>query len=300
MAGSSAPGGLQKPVLLDVNGDGLTDVAYADFAALNQWELYINKGGAFGLADWLGGWVEINADNYANVQVLDYNGDGWSDLMIHEDALWKVMLSNGTGFDPKFSTGTNNVGFQSAMSTDINGDGQTDLLFYDSGWKTRYATGSFRGLLSGITDGLGANTSILYSSLAASFNDYIYEGHNANGLGGAPLVSPQISHFAAPIPLVYRVAADLGFSEGSNPQYAGTFYKYAGAKVNKWGRGFLGFEKIEAYNINTNITSVNHHRQDFPYTGMVESVWQKILVGSDDPRRRFMESDVIQWHWIRS
>jgi hypothetical protein len=55
-----------------------------------------------------------------------------------------------------------------------------------------------------------------------------------------------------------------------------TRYRYGGAKLNQYGRGFLGFRRVFAHNQNTDIVTENLHFQDFPYTGMVEQATQRM------------------------
>src|SRR5690606_15160513 len=55
-----------------------------------------------------------------------------------------------------------------------------------------------------------------------------------------------------------------------------TTYRYAGSVIDRTGRGFLGFRMVRARNSNTGIETVNLHKQEFPFTGMVETTIQKV------------------------
>ena len=48
-----------------------------------------------------------------------------------------------------------------------------------------------------------------------------------------------------------------------------TTYKYAGAKGDMTGRGFLGFRQMTATDLQTNLVETTSFRQDFPYIGNV-------------------------------
>jgi hypothetical protein len=55
-----------------------------------------------------------------------------------------------------------------------------------------------------------------------------------------------------------------------------TTYKYAGAKAQLQGRGFLGFREIVAKDEQTGIETVTTYRQDWPFTGLVASRVKKL------------------------
>src|SRR5690606_34037784 len=71
-----------------------------------------------------------------------------------------------------------------------------------------------------------------------------------------------------------------------------TGYTYKGAKLDQWGRGFLGFYEVKATNLNTQIETINRHRQDFPFTGMVMESIQKI---PDRVIDTLPDTDIVQF-----
>jgi len=88
--------------------------------------------------------VDSNIRNrgYENAHAMDVNGDGKDDLVIAVDNVWKVLLSNGKGFDPMFSTNIRNRGYQNAHAMDVNGDGKGDLVIaVDNVWKILFNEG---------------------------------------------------------------------------------------------------------------------------------------------------------------
>ena len=59
-------------------------------------------------------------------------------------------------------------------------------------------------------------------------------------------------------------------SNGIGGTYS-TTYRYAGAKGDINGRGFLGFRQMTTTDLQTNIAQTTNFRQDFPYIGFVAS-----------------------------
>jgi len=137
----------QKLIFGDFNGDGRTDVAVYDTTALNlrvalsDGTKFIDKG------IWFSG-IPSGADIY----IGDFNGGGFSDLylMTKDAAGWKVQIAKSTGagfvlnpvtFRPQIGSTTATV-----MTGDINGDGVTDLLSFDSttgNWSVHLNTNGF-------------------------------------------------------------------------------------------------------------------------------------------------------------
>jgi hypothetical protein len=94
-------------------------------------------------------------------------------------------------------------------------------------------------LVSTVTSGLGATTTVSYKPLTTSSVYTKDTGH----------VIPIID-FLAPTYVVSRVDTSNGVG--------GTFsttYTYAGAKADVSGRGFLGFRQVTATDLQTNIVA---------------------------------------------
>jgi hypothetical protein len=89
-----------------------------------------------------------------------------------------------------------------------------------------------------------------------------------------------VLHHRGPDRVVKGYAVDTGPYFGNNQgSYAATSYRYYGGKMHVTGRGFLGYRRIEAVNHNTGILSINEHRQDYPFTGMLEASSQYRSIG---------------------
>lgn len=252
---------------LDVNADGLTDAAYPrSFASPFAWELHVNRGAQWGQT-WVGEGVLVNSD----ADVLDYNLDGRSDLMVAYGGYFQVLISAGETFEPQRPT---NIGASgSPFFLDYNGDGLADLLRLNGAdLEVRAHPGLLPGLVSKVTDGLGASVEIEYIALSAKERGiFRYQGHSTDGVPAAMLASGEVASLAAPVTLVRTFATDTASRNSAGAeQKIFTQYSYQGAKVSNWGRGFLGFSKVESFNSNTGHTTRNFLRQDHPYTGMVE------------------------------
>jgi hypothetical protein len=131
---------------LDTDGDGLQDLVYVS-ADGNSVYLRRNTGGAFGSrlttsVPQLGRPVSQVADGTG--QPADFNGDGRQDLLVRRiDGLdaWQAYLSTGSDFQPGPTTPVYATA-DSALVTDINADGLSDLMVLSGGqWVSYLSTG---------------------------------------------------------------------------------------------------------------------------------------------------------------
>ncbi len=152
---------------LDVNGDGLDDLVWADFVGyaggdviryrLREW------GGAFAatvqvLAGPLAAEERITSGVFANWaqklprRLVDFNGDGRSDLVYRRSMrliepglptryvyFMDVVCQGGT----RFASWSSDAASEPYVG-DFNGDGRSDVFFYDSTgrWRYRYSRGT--------------------------------------------------------------------------------------------------------------------------------------------------------------
>lgn len=230
----------QTIVVGDFNGDGRSDYILTGSGSYAY--RYTSKGDGTFVVD-----ASYLLSDYAPV---DWNGDGKSDLL---------QTSQGTNYY-YVSTGYSllNIGSGTGAITtgDWNGDGSTDLWRSTGQYKTTFAP----ELVSSITSGLGAVTSLTYkpltdASLYSKDTDATY-----------PTLDLQM-----PIYVVSEVQA----ANGLGGTYRST-YKYEGAKANLQGRGFLGFRQVTAKDEQTGIEQVSTFRQDHPYIGLVASRVKKL------------------------
>lgn len=278
------------PVMIDANGDGLTDLLRKQG---EQWVLHLNSGSGWQATSWRGGnW------QHHELRALDWNRDGRQDLMVAEakggwggpyGTVWTVHVSNGEGFGPKqdsgFNDGAHGGRHHSARFIDLTGDGIEDL-FYDDGenrWSLRRPSAIGQSLLTGVVDGYSMETAVGYLPLSLLGDDYL--GHTDAGLTAEDRDKWYIRDFQGPLPVVRYFAQDTGrvLYNGSHVKVV-TSYRYKGAKLNIHGRGFLGFAEVHASNANTGIDTVNHHKQSFPFTGMVHRAeqWRPEIPSNED------------------
>ncbi|MGH9892807.1 MAG: FG-GAP-like repeat-containing protein, partial [bacterium] len=267
------------PHVADFNGDGIADIfwdrKYADGRTLDQ-------GGSETRRMWLGKGdrtfrkASIITPDLAydahRVYVADFNGDALADILwVPENASWQstgaytMWIADGAG---AFTAPTGSFGYtnRNVYLADLNGDGLTDQYWVSAGtartsnggtttirFNTARTGTTVPDLASAFTDGLGAVKAITYKTIA---DPTIYT-RTADG------VYPDID-VQGPMVVVASYEASNGIG-GSNT----TSFKYTGAQVNLLGRGFLGFDSIEAAELATGLRTVTNYRQLYPYTGFV-------------------------------
>lgn len=158
---SSIPYGA-SPLILDANGDGLSDLAYAD-TGINKWVLHLSNGK--GVNAPITTTLARNAYTDKAV-VVDYNGDGRDDIVLPDAGQWKVARSTGAGFQALQSLVSWQVD-QFARVGDFDGDGDGDLLFLKRSGTTLYWQRGrnkrvFGDLVAGVTDGLTNKVTFSY------------------------------------------------------------------------------------------------------------------------------------------
>lgn len=258
-------------VVLDLNGDGLSDLAYRDRAA--GWQTVLSLGNHAGPAQSAGFATPIGRI----VRALDYDHDGREDLIYQQDNnSWRVLLSGGGLAGPALDNGDPSRRVDLAggpapgatlrlAPTDVNGDGLADLVFLDNTgrWQVRTHAGAWPNLLVGITDGLGNVLQPAYASLGR-VPGYVHDG--------AQTADSHVVHGGF-LPVVTGYTAN----DGAGGTYA-INYTYFNGRVNRLGRGFLGFAKIRATDSRyTAVHGIEVHgettyRQDFPFIGLPASV----------------------------
>lgn len=258
-------------VALDLNGDGLTDLAYGDRAL--GWQTRRSLGNSLAPPEPTG----IATGIGKIVRAIDLDGDGRDDLLRHLSGdSWRIHLASGVGPGPAFSN-TDNARFIDITGdpgpddtarlapTDATGDGLADLVFTENTgrWQVRRHSGPRPDLLVSATDGLGNFFQPAYRPLGK------FAGYTANGTAGA-------GEYLLPggsLPVVSSWMAN----DGIGGTYT-TSYAYWNARVNRLGRGFLGFEKIRATDSrHAALHGVALHnevtfRQDFPFIGTPDLV----------------------------
>ena len=264
-------------VLLDLNGDGLTD--FADYECSGNtcgWFPAINQG-----ASWVwSGFASVPTFTDTNqtatmsgTRVIDYDGDGQMDLIFPDPSgnNWKVEYSTGAGLAAPAGTGMTATAAASAMVVDFDGDGLPDLLYPGTNYWRAYVRGNGQppDLMTQVTDGLGRNTYVEYKPLN-TLRVSLYGGPMDNA--SAPNLNlPTVRNFLGPIYVVYQYGISSAVQQtGVADPVVNTRYQYWGAKLDAGGIGFLGFYQVLSQNLNSGIVTVNvTAQQTYPFTGMV-------------------------------
>lgn len=256
---------------LDMNGDGLTDLAYRDRAT--GWQTRRSLGNSLAPPEATG----ISTNIGQIVRAVDMDGDGRDDLIRQLDGnTWRVHLSTDAGVGSGFSNtdslryfdikgGPTPTNTARLAPTDVTGDGLPDLLFTENlgRWQVRRHSGLRPDLLIAATDGLGNAFEPTYKTLG-TFTGYTRNATAGAGeflLGGGPL----------------SVVTSYTANDGIGGTYT-THYAYWNGRFNRLGRGFLGFEKIRATESRHaalhGIAAYNEvtFRQDFPLVGTPDLV----------------------------
>ncbi|MEO0616403.1 MAG: RHS repeat-associated core domain-containing protein [Pseudomonadota bacterium] len=263
------------PVMIDINGDGLTDIGRQYEDSLDgyktKWDVYLNKGGSFELKT-----VGFEDKDDTKFQIFDYNLDGKADILAAGQTYFEAIYErNGNILRETTNISRHQCGY---VSSDVNGDSLSDIVYLSCGSSPNWNRWSHRGskadLMTRVTDGLGKSVDFSYGALSdMRFEDRLYEGHLA---GGADTSLANITSFRGPIMVVESVATDSGYLTSGVSSKVVTTYSYAGAKIDIDGRGFLGFHRIKTINSNSPVESLNFHSQTFPYTGMVTRAEQHV------------------------
>ena len=258
-----APGGdvSARCFIGDVNADGMSDIVCNVPGLSLNWQVSMSTGKGFApMQDWTG----IRGRDPLGERCLpgDLNGDGRTDIWC-ENALgsdqWTAALSTGQGWDIRNWIGPDigDTAGSRCFTGDANGDGAIDAW---CGTSTSTWHGSLSSnvtdLVSAVTNGLGARIEIRYAPITRSGGPYA--GHEGTA-------SYPFRPLSAPIYVVSEHLASNGLGAGLNTVQ----YKYAGAKLDQSGRGFLGFSTRQVYDVAKNIRETTTFSQVFPFTGLI-------------------------------
>ncbi|MFT5139912.1 MAG: hypothetical protein ACI9CB_001569, partial [Rhodothermales bacterium] len=312
------PGAYQMwPV--DINADGLADLAYAGTG--NSWAYQINTGAGMGTPQTITA-SPIPLIEQQQVRFEDMNGDGFTDLIYpsaleSQSASWMVLYNQfGSSFSapsvvPNIVAG--HIGSESSQGdlsifADFTGDGKSDNLFIDYNHQGKIGASTLKrgenasnssaaiapsNVITSISNGFGALTSINYLPLTDS-NVYSRMRDSSNAINwGAGSV---VYDLMAPIYVVSQAS-------NSSPIFSNTSatsrveYHYVGAKMQAGGRGFLGFGEVISYDPRNDIRTNTRYRQDFPYTGLPVDTTQSLVINTQkfDTVSNTSASSPVNW-----
>ncbi len=266
--------------LADINGDGLTDVAYRKAGFV--WVYHLNTGNGFGPEITLGNFsAPAHAEGSQHSTFLDFDRDGDSDFIYRFAYTWYTRRWNGTTFDsPGVSTGypftdgiSSSPHYWHSAFVDMNGDGRLESVAGDArdhGTNTTQVTisnsTSVEGVVSKIKSGFDTQTRLTYKPLTDSSVYTRANDANSKRWGAS------VFDVVAPVWVVARVSSSApraGSSPGNVDNHAESAvrYEYAGLKMQAGGRGSLGFAAITSIDEQSRMTTKTTYLQQFPYTG---------------------------------
>ena len=290
-----------QPNFLDFNGDGLTDVLFYQPTTGNT-ALYLNSGGGNMT-------YQLTASNLIppsqiNVtggvlSIPDINGDGLPDLMYYLKNVglnsWWLNQGNNTFVSQNASAISSQIiGGTNLLQLDANGDGYTDLLWFDKvSGANRWFMNNGKLIFNQINNiippaelagyeiqGIGNFTSKSALDLFLYNNSAIVKAKVLRGAAGLSNVVTQIiPGNKQAIEIAYdALTTDSLYTKGNNslyplmdyqaPQYVvknwktadgiggkrTVSYRYSGAKLHVGGRGFRGYSQIDVIDEATGIT----------------------------------------------
>jgi RHS repeat-associated protein len=133
----------------DFNGDGKTDIAYAQTFNWSKWRISLSNrvGNGFTTEEWSTSpyfSIDSSYDGHEKILTGDFNGDGKTDIAHSRSqwGMWRISLSTGTGFvtqdwstSPYVAIDDNTDDKEQIITGDFNGDGKTDIAHARSGWE---------------------------------------------------------------------------------------------------------------------------------------------------------------------
>lgn len=137
---TAAANNTDKLVMLDYDGDGKTDLCHINEKGTTIYTFDIN--GPTWSVRKIATYSSLTKANLANRELLtgEFNGDGLMDLLVSPDnstnggSTWNVYYSMGNGSFDKVSVGGtyNTKGNSNFLTQDINNDGITDVIKYNT------------------------------------------------------------------------------------------------------------------------------------------------------------------------
>ncbi|MGH8175112.1 MAG: FG-GAP-like repeat-containing protein, partial [Steroidobacter sp.] len=230
------------PFFGDANGDGKSDLFY-----LNQLgSLAVRFSTGTGLTPEL-----AVGGGSAGWAILDWDGDGYDDVLLSSSGAWHLRRSTGESFAAAVNTGMA-AGARVAVS-DINGDGLHDLSqLVGTDWRYRTHAGVYPDLLQTATDGYGNDLTFSYAPLtsaSANYTKYADASFPEQDYQGSMYV---VNNYSAP--------------NGIGGTYTSS-YHYYGARMHLQGRGLEGFYARRVHDNRNNLYKYDYFQRLFPYTG---------------------------------
>ncbi|HET7371238.1 MAG TPA: toxin TcdB middle/N-terminal domain-containing protein, partial [Gammaproteobacteria bacterium] len=272
---------------LDLNADGLTDLAYYD-RQTRDWYTRLSTGDGFAPeksagSEFVAGSKVKRDEVIRQTRAMDVNHDGLQDLVFavpykledngprrpDYDYRWRVKYSTGAGLSKQSQPidslldgadiNTNMPDYLPTVlrSVDMDGDGVHEIILQT---KVNWAGQAHTRLpapdrVIGITNSFGSEIRISYRALAdAAVHDMAAQPAVAGAVAGYPKTWA-----------VLRYQMD----DGTGGTYT-VKYHYRGGARGLLGRGFLGFAKQKVTDSRIGASVETQYYQAWPYTGMIK------------------------------
>jgi len=159
---------MPKPVFPDLNGDGRSDLLYANSAS-SAFYIRFGTGTSF-TAEYAAG--AATGYDTGQIVIVDWDGDDYEDVLIRNTSsgTWHLFRSNGTAIQLPVNTGlTAGSGWIGTSVADINGDGMYEMGHVSGGtWRYYLRAGVPADLLVQATDGFGNTAGFAYAPLSGA------------------------------------------------------------------------------------------------------------------------------------
>jgi RHS repeat-associated protein len=276
----------------DFNGDGLSDLGRwinpinsGDITNKSKMKVYISAGDHF---EDKGYWI-AEREKIDDPIAGDFNGDGLADIAKFVNGAWVVALCTGTGFLPFSSWNSNFGNGKKPFAMDVNSDGLTDAIAFDSNtgqwqaaisngkqfipsndWVNNFGAGKL--VLAGDFKGKAMVAPAFFDSSSGSWqvanvegvpNDLLYEINN--GIGGKTTVSYGASISTTSTPFILPVVSQVTMNDGMGNSYT-TNYQFQGSLYDSVDKEFRGFNYVKITDAEGNYTET-YFKQDDIYKG---------------------------------
>ena len=247
---------------MDINGDGLVDLAYSRAGSLHYGVL-INKGNGTAFEQYWTTRTHGAGYGYAHWP-MDVNADGMTDLIYNRantDEYWAIVSNPDGTYTDNFWEDKNgtDVAWDRHFQADIDGDGDLELIHHrnNSNEYLVFRNQTERDRVISIIDNLGNSTVLSYASLVDdSVYDPVYNNYYSSSAG---YPSPVLT---APLYVVKNMMISDGIGGTRDVDY---FYKTL--RVNRLGRGSLGFAEVRSTD-DRGLVKTTSYSQSFPLIGL--------------------------------